>query len=236
MNLNAGLKRSIGMPFTFKQRLQEFLIENSTSPAIQVNLTPDQQTAVAKYVNNFILCTPAMGYSSKLYAYQAFEIMADGILSGDSNASPESKALVSRLVLNVLRYVGLEGEGDYNFQFAIIKLADAISTITGEVVEGDLGAKGGVVKLRVISGGVGYSDDGDTDGNTPVAFTSSEVDDSVDGTVTVVLVDGVVTEQEYTATTGGSGFSVGQIVLLVDDGGETLTYDIVALAEVTQIA
>lgn len=237
--LNLGLKKAIGMPFTYKQKLQEFLAELKSAPIVVANLTSEQQTQLGKYVDNFVLCTPAMGFSSKLYAYQSLELATNGLLSVSSGVSDEKKAQLSLALLSVLKYVGIEGEFDYHFQVETFKAAEILSSITGEVVEGTTPITlGGVVKFVVFDGGSGYSDsvEGDTGVGIASAFESSEDDGSVVGTVDIDLVSGSVVEKEYTTTTAGSGFYVGQIILLVDDGGGTLTYDSVALAEVTEVA
>lgn len=237
--LNLGLKKAIGMPFTYKQRFQEFLRELESSAIITSNLSPDQVAQLNKYVNNFVLCTPAMGFSSKLFAYQALELATNGLLGVGSGVPEDKKAQLSSALLSMLKYVGIEGDSAYHFQIETFKAAEIISSITGEVVEDVVTTPlGGVVKFVVFDGGTGYSDSiaGATGTGIAAAFESSEADGSVGGSVDIDLSSGSVVEKEYTTTAAGSGFYVGQIILLVDDGGATLTYDNVALAEVTEVA
>ena len=235
--LNIGLKKSIGMPFTFKYHLQEFLLELKTSPNVITYLSPDEVELLGKYIDNFILCTPAMGYSSKQFAYQALEIATKGILNISSPVPPEDKLLLNASMLSVLKRVGIEGETDFTFQIEVFKLAELLSRITGEVVEGTTpSVLGAISKFVVFDGGSGYFDVSGTLSDYSVELESSEDDNSVNASATVDVVSGVVTEAEYTISGGsGSGFYVGQIVLVVDDGGGSLDYDVVALAEVTEI-
>lgn len=235
--LNIGLKKSIGMPFTFKHQLQEFLLELKTSPAVTDYLDADEEALLNKYVDNFVLCTPAMGYSSKQFAYQALEVATSGILSASSPVPAPDKLAINARMLSVLKRVGIEGEGDYIFQIEVFKLAELLSRITGEVVAGTVpSVLGAIHKFVVFDGGSGYFDVSGTLSDYGVALESSEDDDSVSALATVDIVSGVVTEAEYTIAGGdGSGFYVGQIVLVVDDGGGTLDYGVVALAEVTEI-
>jgi hypothetical protein len=234
--LNIGLKKAIGMPFTYKFKLQEFLTELKTSEAVVANLSAPQLSLLSTYTDNFIRCTPALGFSSKQYAYQALEVVVQAFLSGGSTVDAPTQVELSRGLLSVLKYVGIEGETDYHFQVETFKLAEIISSVTGEVVEADQSpATGSIVSFVVFDGGSGYSVDGT---GISVGLESSETDESVMAIGEVDISGGKVVEKAYTISGGdGSGFSVGQIILIVDDGVDTeITYDNVALAEVISVA
>lgn len=230
---NKKLYRAIGMPFTYKQFLQEFLTDLSTNALVlNVISDPDDQAQLVSLKDDFILCGPSMGFSAKQYAYEFLEKIVQGLIDGASLTSEED-AKLNKYLLEVLRYVGIEGEGDFNFQNAIFRLAETISAVTGETVQIVDSVVGTVASLLVFDGIGGFTP------STPlsVIFDSSETsDDSTSGTLDLdVDGDGNVVNGEYISpkiTDARDGFYVGQIVVLYESGTPE---DIVALAEVTAI-
>lgn len=224
------LKRAIGMPFTYKQKFQSVLSSLKSSNLVKDTLSVGEYALLDKYITSFVLCTPAMSFSSKMYAYQALELATSGLLSASSGVDSSKKEILNTALLSMLKFVGIEGETDYHFQIETAKAAEIILDVIQE---------SGVVKFLVYDVGAGYLDSvaGDTGVDIAAAFESVDSgDNTIGGLVDIELSGGEVVEKEYTTTTTGSGFYVGQIIQIVDDGGSTLTQTDVALALVTEIS
>lgn len=212
--LNTKLKRTIGMTFSFKQYLSEFLHDLSTNPTLTtaINDAPTMANLV-KLANDFDKIGPAMGFSAKETAYEILNVTCSGLIAWANTPAGDKTALNSQ-ILNVTKYVGLEGENDFHFQVAVYNLSEVLSRILGEVVAIPAATLGGIGDFEVFDGGSGYT-------GTTAALMSTESDDSVDGEATVVLSSGSVVLDTYTATTPGSGFYVGQIITVEDGVSDT---------------
>ena len=228
--LNTKLYRTIGMPFSYKQFYQEYLTELLDNTIILDSLDPTEEENLQKAVFKFIKCGPSMGFSAKQYAYEALDIAIRGL--GANNAVPaEDVTKLNNSLLNVIRYVGLEGEGDFNFQKAVFDTSEIISKIIGETTAVLPSLLGAVLSIDLFDGGSGFTA---SQTGLTLDFFSSESDDSTPGTVDVdTNGSGEVISGTYSVATGGDGFAVGQIILLDDPGNPSATP---ALAQVISVS
>lgn len=232
--LNTKLKRSIGITFTFKQYLSEFLHDLATSPTLTtaINDAPTMASLV-KLANDFDLIGPAMGFAAKQTAYEILRISCEGLIAW-AQLPAEDKTTLNDLVLNLTKYtqVGLEGERDFHFQVAVFNLSEVLSRILGEVVAIPASALGAIVEFEVFDAGSGYTNGTDV----TVDLVSTELDDTTNGSGTVDIADEGVVLGTYTigvGDDGGAGFYVGQIIT-VEDGVNNS--DTPALAVVNSVA
>lgn len=220
--LNKKLRRAIGITFSYKEFFAEFLEDLKTNAIltgmINASINPDvDHSVLVKLVNDYSKCGPSMGFSAKKLAYSALEMVCTA-LAEDASTPSEDQTALSNQILNVARYVGIEGEEDYHFQVATYNLSETISRIIGEtvpIVPVQSTAFGGIVTFTVFDGGSGYV----SDGSTTLQLASTEVDDSVNAEVTLNIVSGSVVLGEYASNVvndSGSGFYVGQVVTLED--------------------
>lgn len=229
--LNQGLSRTLGIEFEFKLVLQTILDEYVNSGLVG-------GTAGASALANFILCGPSMGFEAKRYAYKCFEDIV-GALVGSGTVPAADKTALNAELVNVTRYVGLEGEEDFHFMVAAFNLCELISGIIGEtetaVVE-DVAPEGGVVTVVLIDGGSGYTTDGTIDTAPSVIYKLEGTEDADNGTgatADVEITGGVVTSITSVATPG-SAYSVGDILVLGVTAPQTLGTP--AIVEVTAIS
>lgn len=215
--LNKKLKRAIGITFSYKEFLLEFLEDVKTNAQIVEILDSSQEAKLLSLITKYSNCGPSMGFSTKQYAYESLELVCNA-LSEEASIPEADKTALSSGILNVARYIGIEGEEDYHFQVATYNLSETISRIIGEtvpIVPVQPTAFGGIVTFTVFDGGSGY-----TNGvETALELASTEVDDSINAEVTLDIVSGSVVLGEYdnnVVNVAGSGFYVGQIVTVED--------------------
>lgn len=231
--LNTKLYRTVGITFSFKEFLQEYLNDLKTNVILVEELTSEQEVEFNALVTKFILAGPSMGFSAKQYLYEALEIVVQALISAPTLTNNAEAEQLNKGLLKIARYVGLEGEEDYNMQTAVYTLSETISSVVGETAQVLNDVLGAVVTLSVFDGGGGYTASQDP---YVVDFESSDNDGSTDGTISVVSnADGEIVLGDYSVTTGGSGFATGQIVLIADPSLTPGTYS-PALAEVISIA
>ena len=201
-----------------------------------------EAAAAATALTKFIKCGPSMGFEAKRNAYAVLEQIVLALQASTAVPAADKTALTTELV-NVTRFVGLEGEEDFHFMVATFNLCELVSGIVGEVetevVEGTA-AEGGIVTVTLLDGGSGYTTDGADEDEDPysVLLTGTEdADNGTGGKASVVIVGGVITTIN-SITAAGSAYSVGDILTLEVDtavhGSGTLGTQ--ALVEVTAIS
>ena len=238
--LNEGLSRTLGIEFEFKLKLQTLLTEFKDNALVQAQAT--EAAAAATALTKFVKCGPSMGFEAKRNAYATLEQIVLALQANVSVPTADKTALTSELV-NVVRFVGLEGEEDFHFMVATFNICEIISGIVGEVesevVEGTA-AEGGVLTITLIDGGSGYTDA--PDGGTTFHLVSTDDSGGGNGLATLdnglSVVGGIVTAGGDTlgVPVAGADYSVGDIVIIALDAAGTLPAGATpALAEVTQL-
>ena len=238
--LNEGLSRTLGIEFEFKLKLQTLLTEYQASSYVQA--AAGEAAAALVALNKFKGCGPSMGFEAKRNAYGCFEQVVLALVANANVPAADKTALTEELV-NVTRYVGLEGEEDFHFMVAAFNLCELISGIVGEVesevVEGTA-AEGGVLGISLLDGGSGYTDA--PDGGTTFFLVSTEDSGGGDGnaslSVGLSVVGGVVTAatDPVGVTVPGAAYSVGDIVVVALDAAGTIPAGATpALAEVVDL-
>lgn len=236
--LNTGLHRKIGMEFEYKISFQEFLGEAIASPLVSsYNTGANTPAARTAAKNAFVACGPSMGFEAKKFAYATLELVV-GALVANANVPAADKTALNDQLVNITRYVGLEGDGDFHFMVATFNLAETISAIIAEVVPAPQAPTGVIATLTLIDGGSGYTDtvDGTADGVITIAFESTESTNPAGytaGAGTVSIAAGEVISID-SIDDGGAGFSVGQIVTITHAGADN--GDTLAFAEVTAVS
>jgi len=240
--LNEGLSRTLGIEFEFKLKLQTLLAEFQSNAIVAAANTEAAAALVA--LNKFNKTGPSMGFEAKRDAYACLEQIVLALQANANVPAADKTALTSELV-NVTRFVGLEGEEDFHFMVATFNLCEVISGIIGEVeteVVEDTAAEGGIVTITLLDGGSGYTNAGA--GATNFSLVSTEDSGGGDGNAVastgLSVVDGVVTAtggDVITVTAAGADYSVGDIVILALSNSGTLPAGATpALAEVTTLA
>ncbi len=247
--LNEGLSRTLGIEFEFKLRLQTLLAEFKDDPLVRyVDGTSapetDQYPAASAALTKFIKCGPSMGFEAKRNAYAVLEEVVTALKNSGKVPAADDTALTSELV-NVTRFVGLEGEEDFHFMVAVFNLCEKVSGVVGEVeteVNEGVAATGGITTIVLLDGGSGYTMDGTVDEETTYKVLLAGTEDTGNGTggkATVVLGSGIITEIA-SVDTAGSGYSVGDILVLEVDtvaaGQGSGTLETEALVEVTAVS
>lgn len=238
--LNEGLSRTLGIEFEFKLKLQTLLTEFKDDPIVQAETT--EATAAAAALTKFIKCGASMGFEAKRNAYACLEQIVTALKNSSSVPASDDTALTSELV-NVTRFVGMEGEEDFHFMVATFNLCELISGIVGEVVTEvveETAATGGITTLVLLDGGSDYTVSGSDEDEDPYSVLLSGTEDTGNGTggkASVVLVAGVITAVN-SITAAGSGYSVGDILTLEVDTGVHASGDLgtQALVEVTAVS
>jgi len=236
--LNQGLYRTLGIQFEYKIKLQEFLSEAHTDALVSSyssgSNTPANRTAL---YNSFVKAGPTMGFEAKKAAYGLLEYVCQALVA-NADVPAADKTAINDLLVNVTRYVGMEGEEDFHFMVATFDLAEVISGIVGEVVPAPQAPVGAIDTLTIADGGSGYTTtDGVTDtGAVAILIESTETNNPAGYTAaegTATLTGGEVTG--ISVSDGGVGFKVGQIVTItVDAVGATQETE--ALAEITAVS
>ena len=215
------LKRLVGIEFEFKSSLDDFLqtvLDNKL--VLEYNSGSNTPAARTSLLNSFVSCGPSMGFEAKKFAYGTLELIVNALVNNpDVPEDPYANELNDQLV-NITRYVGIEGEGDYHFMVAVYNLTVTLSEILDNVVP-----VGPIVTYTLTAGGSGYTIDGaDTDETGVVFLGTLALGDQTDpaqytnAIFEATIASGVVTA--ITALTdGGDGFAVGDVVSLDIDTG-----------------
>lgn len=238
--LNEGLSRTLGIEFEFKLKLQTLLTEYQASSYVQA--AAGEAAAALVALNKFKGCGPSMGFEAKRNAYGCFEQVVLALVANANVPAADKTALTEELV-NVTRYVGLEGEEDFHFMVAAFNLCELISGIVGEVesevVEGSA-PEGGVLTISLLDGGSGYTDAGD--GLTTFFLVSTEDSGGGDGNASLSaglsVVGGAVIAgaDPLGVPVPGAAYSVGDIVVVALDAAGTIPAGATpALAEITEL-
>lgn len=239
--LNQGLHRTLGIQFEYKIKLQEFLDEARTD-ALVSSYTNGSNTAANRLAlyNSFVKAGPTMGFEAKKFAYGLLEYICEA-LNANADVPAADKAAINALLVNVTRYVGVEGEEDFHFMVATFNLAEVISAIIAEVVPAPQAPVGGLVTLTLEKQGSGYTTNGTTTtGTVSIKIESTESTNPAGyafGVATATLTAGKITAIG-SITTAGGGFKVGQVVALnVNTAVSTgATQKTAALATVVAVA
>jgi len=238
--LNEGLSRTLGIEFEFKLKLQTLLGEYQAAPIVQAEAAEAAAALVA--LNKFIKCGPSMGFEAKRNAYACLEQIVTALKNSATVPAADDTALTEELV-NVTRYVGLEGEEDFHFMVAAFNLCELISGVLGEteteVVEGSA-PEGGILTISLLDGGSGYTNA--ADGATNFFFVSTEDSGGGDGNASTAaglsVVGGAVvaSADPLGVAVPGADYSVGDIVVLALDPAGTIPAGATpALAEVVAL-
>lgn len=129
------LKRLIGLEYNYKLELQSWF-DTLLSNDLIVGWSSGTNTPTARTAlyDKFVSCGPSMGFSAKQYAYGILELVIDALVNNvDVPTDPYVNDLNDQLV-NVTRYVGMEGEGDYHFMVAVYNLSVTLSDIVEDIV------------------------------------------------------------------------------------------------------
>lgn len=239
--LNQGLYRTIGIQFEYKIRLQEFLNEARTDSLVS-SYSSGANTAAKRLelYDSFVKAGPTMGFEAKKLAYNLLKYIVDA-LDANANVPAADKTALDALVLDVIHYVGMEGDEDFHFMVATFNLAERISSIIAEVVPAPQAPVGPLVTISLVEGGSGYTRDGtETSGSVSIKIESTETTNPAGyafGVATATLTTGEVTAIGA-ITTAGAGFKVGQIVALnVNTAVSTgATQKTAALAQVVAVS
>lgn len=215
------LKRLVGIEFEFKSSLDDFLqtvLDNKL--VLEYNSGSNTPAARTSLLNSFVSCGPSMGFEAKKFAYGTLELIVNALVNNpDVPEDPYANELNDQLV-NITRYVGITGEGDYHFMVAVYNLTVTLSEILDNVVP-----VGPIVTYTLADGGSGYTIDGADDDEAGVVFLGTlalgdqtDPDQYTNAIFEATIASGVVTA--ITALTdGGDGFAVGDVVSLDIDTG-----------------
>ena len=217
----ATLKKLVGIEFEFKSSLDDFLqtvLDNKL--VLEYNSGSNTPAARTSSLNSFVSCGPSMGFEAKKFAYGTLELIVNALVNNpDVPEDPYANELNDQLV-NITRYVGITGEGDYHFMVAVYNLTVTLSEILDNVVP-----VGPIVTYTLTAGGSGYTIDGADGDETGVVFLGTlalgdqtDPDQYTNAVFEATIASGVVTA--ITALTdGGDGFAVGDVVSLDIDTG-----------------
>jgi hypothetical protein len=217
---NTKLRRLVGLEFGYKIELQTFFTSVLANKLVQeynqTGNTPASRTAL---YNKFVECGPSMGFSAKKYAYGVLELIIQALVNNpDVPTNPYKNSLNTRLV-DVSRYVGIAGEGDFHFMVAVYKLSEVLSSIMDNVTP-----VGPILTLTLTAQGTGYTKNGAGTGTaTGVVFNAilAPANQPDPSQYVAAKVIGDISSGNVTTITsvssGGNGFAVGSIVSLTVD-------------------
>lgn len=218
--MSTTLRRLVGLEFNFKLELQNFfdtvLSDKLVLEYDQAGNTPADRTAL---YNNFVECGPSMGFSAKEFAYGLLELIIDALVNNpDVPTDPYKNDLNDNLV-NVSRYVGIAGEGDYHFMVAVYRISVILSSIMDNVTP-----VGPILALNRTAQGTGYTKNGAGTGTASgVVFNASlapgdRIDPAQYSQAKVVgdISGGLVTNIT-SISSAGNGFAVGSVASLTVD-------------------
>lgn len=217
----ATLKRLVGIEFEFKSELQTFLT-NALANKLVLEYdtgtnTPASRTSIRE---DFVLCGPSMGFEAKKFAYGTLELIVDALVNNPDVPSSYVTRLNDQLV-NITRYVGIAGEGDFHFMVAVYDLSVVLAEILDNVTP-----VGPILTPTLDDGGSGYTIDGTDEDETDVVFLATlalgdqtDPDQYAAATVEATIVGGIITALTAIVD-GGDGFAVGDVVSLEIDTSE----------------
>jgi hypothetical protein len=126
----ATLKRLIGIEYSYKLELQNWF-GTVLADELLVGWSSGANTPAARTAlyDKFVACGPSMGFSAKQFAYGILELVIDALVNNvDVPTDPYVNTLNDQLV-NVTRFVGLEGEGDFSFMVAVYELSVTLDSV-----------------------------------------------------------------------------------------------------------
>ena len=220
--MSATLKRLVGIPYSYKLELQNFFSTVLADKLVlEYNVTGNTPAIRTGLYNDFVACGPSMGFSTKQFAYGLLELIISALVNNpDVPTEPYETDLNDQLV-NVSRYVGLEGERDFHFMVSVYNLSVTLSAILDNVTP-----VGPILTLTLTTGGTGHTVDGADANETGVVFLATlDLEDQTDpGQYVPAVVEATIAGGVVTALTaivsGGNGFAVGDVVDLVIDDSE----------------
>jgi hypothetical protein len=217
--MSATLKRLVGIQFEFKRELKNFFTTALANKLVlEYNSNGNTPSARTALKDKFVACGPSMGFEARKFAYGTLELIVKALVNNpDVPTDPYVNRLNSQLV-NIARYVGLEGEANFHFMVAVHQLSVTISDILTNVVP-----VGAILTLTLTTGGTGYTTNGSTSTATGVKFSGTlavqnrpSPSQYVAAAITGNISSGVITT--ITAiTSGGNGFAVGSVISLSVD-------------------
>lgn len=220
-----SLKRLVGIEFEYKRQLQNILFGYLNNKLVQEfdegGNTPASRVS---FYNRFALCGPSMGFSAKQLAYGTLELIVEALVNNpDVPEDPYTNSLNDQLV-NITRYVGVAGEGDYNFMVAVYNLTKTLTSITEDVTPvGPIATLG-----EILTPGTGYSVDED-DTVEGVEFILSLDDPESDQYVAARVIGNIEGGEVVEITSiseSGDGFeadSVGELTIASDVEGQEVS-------------
>lgn len=238
----ATLKRLIGIEYSYKLELQSWFATVLADELI-VGYSEGENTpnARADLLDKFNRCGPSMGFSAKQYAYGLLELVINSLVSNvDVPADPYANSLNDQLV-NVSRYVGLEGDGDFHFMVAVYNLSVTLSSIFTNIAPVNNPPSGTSKTITIeendsytfAASDFGYTDTSDNPANTFFAVKITTL--PADGTLEL---DGIAVEAEdfipvadipflvYTPALGGFGSPYTTFTFQVQDNGTGTNLDL----------
>lgn len=219
----ARLKRLVGIEFEYKASLGDyFTILLANKLVLEYSETGNTPAVRSGLLAKYKTCGPSMGFSAKEFAYGILELVVDALVNNpDVPTDPYVNALNDQLV-NITRYVGIAGEGDYHFMVAVYNLSVTLSSILGNVTP-----VGPLVSLGSITdGGENYTidtEDPEGDSATGVVFRAylelanqTDPDQYAEASLEGTIVNGSVTAITDILD-AGDGFAVGDVLMLEID-------------------
>ena len=232
------LKRLIGIEYSYKLELQSWFA-TVLSDELLVGWSSGANTPAARtdLRNKFVACGPSMGFSAKQFAYGALELVIDALVNNvDVPTDPYVNSLNDQLV-NVTRYVGIAGDGDYNFMVAVYNLSVTLDSIFTNVASVNNAPAGTSKTITIYEDEVyafsasdfGFTDPLDNPANTLLSVKIATLPAlgtlELDG-IAVTAADFVPVADigllEYTPALGDFGAAYASFTFQVkDDGGTT---------------
>ncbi len=126
----ATLKRLIGIEYSYKLELQNWF-STVLADGLLVGWSSGTNTPAARTAlyDKFVACGPSMGFSAKQFAYGILELVIDALVNNvNVPTDPYVNTLNDQLV-NVTRYVGMEGDGDYHFMVAVYNISVTLDSV-----------------------------------------------------------------------------------------------------------
>jgi hypothetical protein len=233
----ATLKRLIGIEYSYKLELQSWF-GTVLADELLVGWSSGANTPTARTAlyDKFVACGPSMGFSAKQFAYGIFELVIDALVNNaDVPTDPYVNTLNDQLV-NVTRYVGMEGDGDYHFMVAVYELSVTLDSVFDNVASVN-NAPVGTSKTITIDEDETYTftvaDFGFTDplDNPPNALLAVKI--TTLPALGALELDGIAVDAgdsvpvadigllEYTPALGGFGTAYASFTFQVQDDGGT---------------
>lgn len=215
------LKRLVGIEFEYKAELQTFFaFVLGNKLVLEHNTAPNTPASRTDLYDKFVRCGPSMGFEAKKFAYGVLELVVEALINNpDVPTDPYANALNDQLV-NITRYVGIAGEGDYHFMVAVYNLSVTLSEILGNVTPvGPIATLG-----ALLTPGTNYTTDGLEDTAAGVVFTLSVASPIDPAQYQVAKVIGNIEDGEVSSilsiSSAGDGFAAGTVGILVIDTTE----------------